>query len=95
MLLTKYGYFWNFLIKNPDYLKCFVGHTYNDSICNIMIKLLLVDGVEKNEFNDSEQKKEPEDKFLVQFNIIIYRKTGLVYCNAYFRNIRFHKIPCK
>ena len=65
MLVTKYGYFWSFLIENPDYLKYFVSHTYNVSICNIIIKLLRVDGMDKPEFNDSDHKKEPNDKFFV------------------------------
>ena len=65
MLVTKYGYFWSFLIKNPDYLKYLVSHTYNVSICNIIIKLLLVDGMDKPEFDDSDQKKELDDKFFI------------------------------
>ena len=60
----KIWVFWSFLIKNPDYLKYFVSYTYNVSICNI-IKLLLVDGMDKPEFDDSNQKKEPDDKFFV------------------------------
>ena len=54
MLITKYGYFWSFLIENPDYLKYFVIHTYNVSICNLILKLLVVDGIEKNDFEDSD-----------------------------------------
>ena len=53
------------MIENPDYLKYLVSHTYNVSICNIIIKLLLVDGMDKPEFDDSDQKKEPDDKFFV------------------------------
>ena len=64
MLVTKYGYFWSFLIENPDYLKYFVSHTYNVSICNIIIKLLRVDGMDKPEFGDFVWK-EPDNKFFV------------------------------
>ena len=65
MLVTKYGYFWSFLIENPDYLKYFVSHTYNVSICHIIVKLLLVDGMDKPESDYSDQKNEPDDKFFV------------------------------
>ena len=64
MLVTKYGYFWSFLIENPYYLKYFSSHTYNVSICNIIIKLLLVDGMDKPEFGDFVWK-EPDNKFFV------------------------------
>ena len=67
MMVTKYeyGYFWSCLIENPDYLKYFVSHTYNVSICHIIVKLLLVDGMDKPESDYSDQKNEPDDKFFV------------------------------
>ena len=52
------------MIENPYYLKYFLSHTYNVSICNIIIKLLLVDGMEKPEFGDFVWK-EPDNKFFV------------------------------
>lgn len=96
MLVTKYGYFWNFLIDNTSYLDHFVHHTYNVSICNLILKLLVVDGVEKNEFDDSDQKKEPEDKFFVFFYIITeIRNRGSVYWKVYFNNLRNRKTQTK
>ena len=52
ILITKQGLFWNYLIKFPKYVNALVNHSYNKSICDIVHKLLLLEGTEKNEVSD-------------------------------------------
>ena len=58
MLISKQGSLWDYLNENPKHIDNFVAHSYNRSISEIILKLLIIEGSDKGQEEANQQHDE-------------------------------------